>query len=197
MSEDEGFLSRWSRRKRAASGQADAAKKLPSNATANREAAAPEARDEPAAIPLPPIESIHSASDITAFLAAGVPLELTRAALRRAWSADPAIRDFIGLSENAWDFTAPDGIPGFGSLNPDQVRRLVEEVLADRKATDPKDTLAVAVDRAAPSVRDATSPAALAAKEEPKSIAAAQCEKDEAKPRDPRPPRRHGGALPQ
>ena len=29
---------------------------------------------------------------------------------------DPVIRDFIGLSENSWDFNAPDGIPGFGSL---------------------------------------------------------------------------------
>jgi hypothetical protein len=30
--------------------------------------------------------------------------------------ADPAIRDFVGLSENGWDFTKPDGIPGFGPL---------------------------------------------------------------------------------
>lgn len=29
---------------------------------------------------------------------------------------DPVIRDFIGLSENSWDFTDPDSIPGFGSL---------------------------------------------------------------------------------
>jgi hypothetical protein len=36
--------------------------------------------------------------------------------LRRAWLADPAIRDFIGLSENSCDFNAPDGVPGFGSL---------------------------------------------------------------------------------
>ena len=37
--------------------------------------------------------SITAATDIRAFLAPGVPAELTRAALRRAWTADPAIRD--------------------------------------------------------------------------------------------------------
>lgn len=30
--------------------------------------------------------------------------------------ADPAIKDFVGASENSWDFTKPDSIPGFGSL---------------------------------------------------------------------------------
>src|SRR5215467_4614783 len=60
---------------------------------------------------LPPIESIGSGSDIRPFLAAGVPADLTRAALRRASSTDPAIRDFIGLSENSWDFDESDGVP--------------------------------------------------------------------------------------
>ena len=65
---------------------------------------------------LPPIESITAATDIRAFLAPGVPEELTRAALRRVWVTDPTIRDFVGLAENQWDFTNPDGVPGFGSL---------------------------------------------------------------------------------
>jgi Protein of unknown function (DUF3306) len=65
---------------------------------------------------LPSLESITAESDIRAFLAPGVPAELTHAALRRAWSADPAIRDFVGLAENAWDFTAPNAITGFGPL---------------------------------------------------------------------------------
>jgi hypothetical protein len=66
---------------------------------------------------LPPIESIDAATDITAFLRKGIPQELSRAALRRAWSADPAIRDFIGLAENAWDFNDPNAMPGFGPLD--------------------------------------------------------------------------------
>ena len=68
------------------------------------------------ALSLPPIESIGAESDIRPFLQPGVPQELTRAALRRAWVTDPAIRDFIGLSENSWDFNSPDGASRFGSL---------------------------------------------------------------------------------
>ena|SRR5437868_2471234 len=40
----------------------------------------------------------------------------------RAILADPAIRDFIGLSENAWDFTAPNGVPGFEPMPQDPAR---------------------------------------------------------------------------
>ena len=38
---------------------------------------------------------------------------MIRAALRRAWSADPAIHHFVGLTENAWDFNDPS-TTGFG-----------------------------------------------------------------------------------
>jgi hypothetical protein len=34
----------------------------------------------------------------------------------RALLNDPTIRDFRGLSENSWDFTDPNGIPGFGPM---------------------------------------------------------------------------------
>jgi Protein of unknown function (DUF3306) len=62
---------------------------------------------------LPPIPTISAGSDIRPFLSAGVPADLTRAALRRAWSVDATIRDFIGLSENSWDFNAGDGASAF------------------------------------------------------------------------------------
>jgi len=64
---------------------------------------------------LPPIDSIGAGSNIRPFLNPGVPLDLTLAALRRAWVADPVIHDFIGLSENSWDFNTPDGVAGIGS----------------------------------------------------------------------------------
>src|SRR5258708_29713419 len=51
-----------------------------------------------------------------------------RAAMRRGWSSDPVIRDFIGLSENWWDFNALDGVPGFGSLTPEDIQRLAHAV---------------------------------------------------------------------
>ena len=72
---------------------------------------------------LPPIESIDAEADIRPFLAPGVPKDLTRAALRRAWSTDPAIRDFIGLSENSWNFNAPSGIAGFASVTTGDTQR--------------------------------------------------------------------------
>ena len=33
-----------------------------------------------------------------------------------------------GLAENAWDFTAPDGVPGFGPLDPADAPQLLERV---------------------------------------------------------------------
>jgi hypothetical protein len=137
VSESEKFLSRWARLKREAAdtGTADdGAKHGPDDA-------APEAAVElaaPVQLPtidlsaLPPIESITAATDIRAFLAPGVPADLTRAALRRAWVADPAIRDFVGIAENQWDFNDPNGIPGFGPLGPlDDVRRLLAQALGE------------------------------------------------------------------
>jgi uncharacterized protein DUF3306 len=77
------------------------------------------AQAQDAAASLPPIESIGPGTDIRPFLAPGVPADLTRAALRRAWSTDPAICDFTGLSENSSDFNAQDGVAGFGSPTAD------------------------------------------------------------------------------
>jgi hypothetical protein len=63
---------------------------------------------------------------------------LTRAALRRAWSADQAIRDFIGLSENSWDFNAPEGVPGFGSLATDGPGQLPARKMREADRLDPE-----------------------------------------------------------
>jgi Protein of unknown function (DUF3306) len=64
----------------------------------------------PDAASLPPTGSIGAGSDIRLFLESGVPEDLARAALRRAWIVDPAIRDFVGLSENFWDFSGSDAV---------------------------------------------------------------------------------------
>jgi hypothetical protein len=113
---------------------------------------------------LPPIGSIGVGSDIRAFLAAGVPADVTRAALRRAWSADPAIRDFIGLSENAWDFNAPGGVPGFGALTGEESRRLLERLMGKAEIVEPArpDTEIPPADRAAPSTSELPGPEAQA-----------------------------------
>jgi hypothetical protein len=67
-----------------------------------------------------------------------VPADVTRTALRRAWSTDPAIRDFVGLSENSWDFSAPGGVPGFGPLTTDGSSRLVARTMEETESFDPE-----------------------------------------------------------
>jgi Protein of unknown function (DUF3306) len=123
------FLQRWSQRKRAAENHAPGDAKLsPEDKKTDTNAAAQSDAIPPAFDPatLPPIESITTTSDVRAFLAPGVPEEFTRAALRRVWVTDPTIRDFIGIAENQWDFTKPDGVPGFGSLElTPELRRMV------------------------------------------------------------------------
>ena len=112
------FLTRWSRRKQEA--KANATQPDPAVHDDVRSAPPPGVRDDDVEFDLsslPSIDSITSATDIKAFLRTGIPQELTRAALRRAWSADPAIRDFVGLAENAWDFNDPTAMPGFGPLD--------------------------------------------------------------------------------
>ncbi|MGY2987518.1 hypothetical protein ACVIHH_001153 [Bradyrhizobium sp. USDA 4518] len=116
MSEDK-FLTRWSRRKQEA--KANATPPDPAMRD-DMQSPPPAVKDDDAEFDvasLPSIDTITSATDITAFLRKGIPQELTRAALRRAWSADPAIRDFVGLAENAWDFNDPTAMPGFGPLD--------------------------------------------------------------------------------
>lgn len=148
MSEQEKFLDRWSRRKQNAE-KTDVVNPDTENVAAVPEqpgtvggkVAAGEAANAAPAVDLsmlPSLDSISEATDIRAFLSAGVPAQLTRAALRNAWSADPVIRDFIGLSENSWDFNAPDSIPGFGTISsPAELRRMTEQVFGDMtKAAD-------------------------------------------------------------
>lgn len=145
---DEPFLARWARRKRdaakddAATGD-DAARGRPDANLAGeasqpladaKKESAEDAAFDPAS--LPPIDSIVSGTDIRAFLAKNVPAELKRAALRRVWVADPAIRDFVGLAENDWDFTKPDSMRGFGELDPDfDVEAMVRRVIGDPSAS--------------------------------------------------------------
>jgi uncharacterized protein DUF3306 len=132
MSDSESFVARWSRRKRQAA-QDDLSRDPSADATPETQIAGPPPDATPASsdpppvfdvASLPPIESITAASDIRAFLAPGVPPELTRAALRRVWTTDPKIRDFVGMADYDWDFNMPGAVAGFGPLEmPDELRR--------------------------------------------------------------------------
>ena len=117
MTRPDNFIRRWARLKRASdcAHETEAVSTKVEATTAQPQAeGVPDQPFDPAS--LPSLESIAADTDIGAFLQSGVPAELTRAALRRAWASDPAIRDFIGIAENQWDFNDPDAIPGFGPL---------------------------------------------------------------------------------
>jgi hypothetical protein len=117
MTGPDNFIRRWARLKRASDSAHEietVSAKVEVKRTQPEAEEAPDQAFDPAS--LPSLEQIAADTDIGAFLQSGVPAELTRAALRRAWASDPAIRDFIGIAENQWDFNDPDGIPGFGPL---------------------------------------------------------------------------------
>lgn len=151
MSEQEKFLERWSRRKQKAAKLAKetaAVEPKPAhseNPAVEKKFAKSFAPSKPAkkttevfdVRSLPPIESIAATTDIRPFLAPGVPPELTRAALQKAWRNDPAIRDFIGLSENSWDFNDPNSMHGFGPLHlTDEMKQMVSQMLGSFRAND-------------------------------------------------------------
>jgi hypothetical protein len=167
MSDPENFLVRWSRRKQQTAqeierdAERDVETMKPSAEAAPDLGEAPHAPVAPDDVPaepafdvatLPSIDSITADSDIRAFLAPGVPPELTRAALRRAWSADPKIRDFVGLADYDWDFNTPGAITGFGALDMsdalrNELARMVGRSLAAEAAEGPEAIPTVRADR--------------------------------------------------
>ena len=166
MTEEKGFLERWSQRKRAAR-EAEAVQELASEAepaAEPAEAAPAEPEIEPEIDPatLPPIESIETGADIQAFLQKGVPKALRQAALRRLWSADPAIREFREVADYDWDFNAP----GYGALLPkDDPKAVVEKLFSAmrRRVAEPKAAAAAEAAVADPEMADeAERPAAAA-----------------------------------
>lgn len=147
----EGFLERWSRKKTDA--ERDAPDRSPekdvvpaddsdspehhADATVSPKASPPAEFDLAS---LPSLDSITAATDVRAFLSPGVPKELARAALRRAWLADPAIRNFKGLAEYDWDFTDPNAMVGFGPLEPGyDIQKLVAQIFSDGEKAEAPD----------------------------------------------------------
>jgi hypothetical protein len=217
MSDQEKFLARWSRRKREPADK-HAPEETPPAANAPPVESAPSAPKAEApefdVSTLPSLESIGAKSDIRAFLQAGVPSALRHAALRRAWSADPAIRDYIGPNENFWEGVGPGGVPGFGELDPNlDVKKLVAELFGEAEQESRK--AAELVPPAVQSTRaDVSGSAAPAASEEAQDKSQPSTAQDidpllqrdgnvashHADPQqetDASRPRRHGGAMPE
>ena len=198
MNDPDNFLTRWSRRKRTAADEP-----APAPVDAEREHGVPETlraerlADGAAPAPpvdaaptkpaldlstLPPIESITAETDIRAFLAPGVPAEMRLAALRRAWAADPKVRDFVGLNDYDFDFHTPGAIPGFGPLAmTDDLRREVLRIVGtlqpEPEPATPPMAVAQAAEPAAPMV-PAQLPAATEETNAPSSPAASAATDD-------------------
>ena len=126
MTRSENIMSRWWRMKQESANVVDGSFSANKSTDAepgdlNGATAAAPGTDFPTSPPfdlasLPPLQSITVGTDIRSFLGSSVPVELTKAALRRAWATDPAIRDFVGIAESQWDFNDPTAMPGFGPL---------------------------------------------------------------------------------
>jgi hypothetical protein len=213
--EGEGFLARWSRLKREG-GEAVAPPKAPSAEPPAAEAtpAAP-ARAEPVPAPepeapvdlaaLPKLEDLTPASDITAFLRKGVPTALRNAALRRMWSLDPTIRDYIGPMDYGWDWNTPGGVPDYVADigETPAIRHLVERMLTPSPPRDPPPPRDQPGSRPAEPVvaRLEPAPEPAPAVEPPTAGTAAERAAGPAGPAETTPePRsvrpRHGGAMP-
>jgi len=200
MAENEGIFTRWSRLKQRATEESrKVGEPEPEPPEVENTLNATETTDTDETSvdlsQLPSLDSIDATTDLRGFLAAGVPTHLRSAALRRAWSADPAIRDFIGPNENFWDHSTGI-ISGFKQLASDASSRLLAQVLDEGPIKEPSAGQVTAISE--------TSSSALPSRPEQSENAvddgsetAHDTSEDTAKqaPADSR-ARRHGGAVP-
>jgi hypothetical protein len=181
----EGFLSRWSRRKRRedepkAVADAPAQPPLLAEAEADPRLHDPRPRDpetgeiidEEHVSTLPPVETLKPGDDLSGFMRKGVPEALRRQALRTMWTTDPAIRDFVSPAlDYAHDYNTPGAVVGFGPLGDDdaiKAQAMVERMFSapEQPASNPAEKSA---EKPADGVGDAASgedcaePAATAA----------------------------------
>ena len=227
MSGADGFLARWSRRKLEPDGTADpdVAPVSDDGQAGVGDVEAPLSAEDIAA--LPRIEELTAETDLTQFLRRGVPALLRQQALRRMWSLDPAIRDFVGEARDySYDWNVPGGVPVSGPLGPGDdaeatLSRMFSRLRADIQEDDdePRDNGGVPSDRSAPDqVARATAeedrpplshsdqPDAVSTAEDDEKRQAALIEAAahpppptaaDARSGEPRRSRRHGSAIPK
>ena len=99
--DDDRFLERWSRRKRAKEDGEPAESPGPPPVELEEETDG----DPEVVARLPDIESLDESSDFTAFMAEGVPEALRRRALRKLWRLNPIFANLDGLNDYDEDYT--------------------------------------------------------------------------------------------
>lgn len=137
---DKNFLSRWSQRKREAKlPEADSAPAKSADETQARPASAAEGGAEEAfdLSSLPKLEDVTETTDITGFLRKGVPESLRNAALRKSWTLDPAIRNYVNPAlDYAYDWNTPGGVPGNSELAAGtDIAKMVLQIMGSDPAT--------------------------------------------------------------
>src|SRR3972149_43686 len=90
---DDGFVGRWSRRKRAARvGEPEESEAAPPEAAGPPGPVATETEGDPEIIArLPDLATVDDNTDFTGFLQQGVPEALRRQALRKLWRVNPVL----------------------------------------------------------------------------------------------------------
>ena len=154
QSEQEGFLTRWSRRKTLSRQGEELPEPEAGTDAEQREAELP-AREAPpvaaedaaesleeggdaaagAEVELPPLESLGENSDYSAFLRGGVPTDLKQKALRKLFHSPKFnIRD--GLDDYDWDMSNPEPL---GSVITAEMRYRMERELERLAGLDDED----------------------------------------------------------
>ena len=185
--EEDGFLGRWSRLKRAQAKpepEPGPVEDLPPEPPVPE----PEMLSEEELAALPRVEDLTEGSDIRAFLRVGVPRQLRNAALRRMWMLTPAIRDYRDPAvDYAWDWNTPGGVPGDGvAPSPERAAEMLRDLFAPRAERPPERPV-----EEAPAAEEAE-PVAVA----DTTTGQGASEEDASPGPEPAPRRRHGSALP-
>lgn len=147
----EDFLSRWSRRKREVKQAEPTEPRAPETADEAQGAAeavadagtAQTASPEPELSPeeiesLPSLDALTPETDLSVFFRKGVPQALRNAAMRRMWSLDPTIRDYVGDARDyAWNWNIPGDVPGYGPLAPtDEIYATLDQMFSPQQTAE-------------------------------------------------------------
>jgi hypothetical protein len=133
--DNRSFLARWSQRKREAK-QPDRDAPVADGDVPAHPVAEADAGPEFDLSSLPKLEDMTATTDITAFLRKGVPESLRNAALRKSWTLDPAVRNYVNPAlEYAYDWNSPGGVPGSSEIGAGMdVARLVSQIMGSGEA---------------------------------------------------------------
>lgn len=149
--QDEGFLSRWSRRKRELAEPEAVPASLARPAELPAEAATQPIETqaaEPEMVEPPSLDLIDKDFNVAHWLKQNVPETWKLAAMRRAWESDPAIAGFENPARDyALDWNTPGGAPGYGPLTEsDDVGAMVRAIFGEQP--EPEAAVLVADDAA-------------------------------------------------